>query len=110
MSREYCMKPSEHFLEETAFTHKYIIAKGHRLEWIDWKKNGTAKVARIYKDKEAFLNSNPHPKASYFKGIIHIKKGRGKAPSEMKYPFSKSTQGTDSKLYKIITRNVKKNH
>ena len=46
------------------------------MEWIDYKKQQTAKVADIYKDDEAFLNSQPHPKASYYNGIIPIKKGR----------------------------------
>ena len=102
------MKPSEKFPEETAFTPKYVMAGGNRLDWIKWKKQQTAQVADIYKDEEAYLSTKP--KVSYFKGIINIKKGKGKPPYEMKDPFGKSTQGTYSKPYQILQRNVNKNH
>ena len=36
----------------------------NNMKWIDWKKEQTAKVADIYKDEEAFLNSTLKPKAS----------------------------------------------
>ena len=64
-------------------------------------------MADIYKNEEAFLSTKP--KASYFKGIINMKKGRGKAPYEMRDPFGKSTQGTYSKPYQILKKNVNKN-
>ena len=37
----------------------------NNMKCINWKKEQTAKVADIYKDEEAFLNSNPKPKVSY---------------------------------------------
>ena len=80
---------------------------GNRLEWIDWKKEETDRVAGLYKDEEAFLSTNPN--ASYFKGIINIKKGRGRAPYETKDSFGKSTQGTYSKPYQILKKNTNKN-
>ena len=43
------MKPSDTFPEGLAFTPKYIMSRGNRLGWIDWKKKETARVANIYK-------------------------------------------------------------
>ena len=85
------MTPYQAFPKGLAFTPKYMMSGGNRLEWIDWKKQETDRVAYLYKDEEAFFSSNP--KASYFKGMINIKKGRGRAPYEAKDPFGKSTQG-----------------
>ena len=75
------MKPSDTFPKGLAFTPKYMPG-GNRVKWIDWKKKETARVADIYKKEEAFLSNKP--KASYFKGIINIKKGKGKVSYEMK--------------------------
>ena len=101
------MKPSDTFPEGLAFTPKYMMSGANRLKWIDWKKKETARVTDIYKDEEAFLSTKP--KASYLKVIINIKKGKGKAPYEMRDPFGKSTQGTYSKPYQILKKNVNKN-
>ena len=76
------------------------------MQWIDWKKKETERVAELYKDEKAFLSTKP--KASYFKGILHIKKGRGRTPYETKDPFGKSTQGTYSKPYQILKKNTNK--
>ena len=46
-------------------------------------------MANIYKDEEAFLNSNPKPKATYYKGIINIKKGKNGTPYQMRDAFGK---------------------
>ena len=58
------MKPSEKFPQGLAFTPKYMMRGMNNM--INWKKEQTAKVADIYKDKEAFLDSNLKPKASYY--------------------------------------------
>ena len=58
------MKPSEKFPKGFVFTPKYMMRGMNNMEWIDWKKEQTDKVADIYKDEEKFLNSNPKPKAS----------------------------------------------
>ena len=76
------MKSSESFPKGLAFTPKYMMRGLNNMKWIDWKKEQTAKVANIYKDEEAFLNSNPKPKASYYY----------------------------SKPYQILRENVNKNH
>ena len=83
------MTPTESFPKGLAFTPKCMLSGGYILEWIDCKKKETASVAYIYKKEEAFLSTKP--KASDFKGIINIKKGKGKALYEMKNPFGKST-------------------
>ena len=82
----------------------------NNLEWIDYKKQQTAKVAQIYKDEEAYLNSQPRPKASYYKGIITIKKGKNGTPYQMRDSFGKGTEGTYSKPYQILGKQVNKNH
>ena len=104
------MKSSESFPKGLAFTPKYMMRGLNNMKWIDWKKEQTAKVANIYKDEEAFLNSNPKPKASYYKGIITIKKGKNGTPYQMKDSFGKGTEGTYSKPYQILRKNVNKNH
>ena len=104
------MKPSEKFPKGFVFTPKYMMRGMNNMEWIDWKKEQTDKVADIYKDEEIFLNSNPKPKASYYKGIINIKKGRNGTPYQMRDAFGKGTEGTYSKPYQILQKNVNKNH
>ena len=104
------MKPSEKFPKGLTFTPKYMMRGLNNMEWIDWKKEQTDKVADIYKDEEAFLNSNPKPKAAYYKGIINIKKGRTGTPYQMRDAFGKGTEGTYSKPYQILQKNVNKNH
>ena len=81
------MIPSKSFPKGLAFTPKYMMSGGNRLEWMDWKKKETDRVADIYKKEEVFLCTKP--KTSYFKFMINIKKGRGKAPYEMKDAFAK---------------------
>ena len=85
------MKPSEKFSKGLAFTPKYMMRGLNNMQWIDWKKEQTEKVANIYKDEEAFLNSNPKPKAAYYKGIINIKKGKNGTPYQMRDAFGKGT-------------------
>ena len=82
------------------------------MEWIDYKKQQTVKVVQIYvyKDEEAYLNSQPRPKASYYKGIITIKKGKNGTPYQMRDSFGKGTEGTYSKPYQILGKQVNKNH
>jgi len=101
------MTPSQSFPKGLAFTPKFMMSGGNRLQWIDWKKKETERVADLYKGEEAYLSTKP--KASYFKGILHIKKGRGRTPYETKDPFGKSTQGTYSKPYQILKKNTNKN-
>ena len=48
--------------QRTGFTPEYVMRGLSNMEWIDCKEEQTAKVADIYKDEEAFLNSQPHPK------------------------------------------------
>ena len=104
------MRPSEKFPEGLAFTPKYMMRGLNNLQWIDYKKQQTAKVTDIYKDEEAFLNSQPCPKASYYKGIITIKNRKNGTPYQMRDSFRKGTEGTYSKPYQILKKNVNKNH
>ena len=63
------MKPSDKFPEGLAFTPKYMMLGLNNMRWINWNKQQIAKVADIYKDETAFLNSNLKPKASYYECI-----------------------------------------
>ena len=55
----------------------------NNMQWIDWKKEQTERVANIYKDEEAFLNSNPKPKAAYYKGLLTSKKVKTEHPTKL---------------------------
>ena len=92
--------PSDKFPKNSVFTPKYMMRGLNNMEWIDYKKEQTAKVADIYKDEEAFLNSQPRPKASYYKGIITIKNRKNGTPYQMRDAFGKGTEGTFSNLIK----------
>ena len=66
-------------------------------------------MAEIHKEV-AFLNSQPHPKASYYKGVITSKRGKKGTLYEMRDQFGKGMDGALSKPFQILKKNTNKNH
>ena len=104
------MRPLVKLPEGLAFTPKYMMRGLNSIQWMHYKKQQIAEMADINKDKEAFLNSQPHPKVSYYKGIITIIKGKNGTPTTCKISSVKEQMGSYSNPYQILNKNINKNH